>query len=284
MKDLTEEDENTHIPRLTISLLILLIITLFMFGCSTLELNSNWREREITVDGGNTDWLGAMYYLEDENISVGLLNDDNYIYICMIAENNFIRTQVMGQGFKLWFDPDGNREKTFGIGFPLGRQNNQRKEMMMRFREEAADQEKIREYSEKSLTELEILGPGKDEKKRIQVKDIKGIEIVLDVSGGLLVYELKVPLHYSEQNPYAVGVKAGDLIGIGMETPKIDMNATKEKMKGRKPGSMGMPGGDRIGGGMGRMPGSKEMSGDRRSQMPKHLNIWAKVKLAKNSN
>ncbi len=46
--------------------------------------------------------------------------------------------------------------------------------MPMGWREEEPDQERMREYFEESLKDLEILGPGKKEQKRIPVNQVKG--------------------------------------------------------------------------------------------------------------
>ena len=257
--------------RFPVLLFVLFLSAILQVGCGTLELNSNWRDREITVDGKNDDWLGVMYYFEDSNISVGLLNDEKFIYICMIVENPLIRKQVMRQGFRLWFDPEGGKERTFGIKFPIGRQVRG----LARGRgEREQNPERFQEAFEKSMTELEILGPGKDVRNRMLVEEAKGIEIDVEASSGMLVYELKVPLLHSEQHPYAVGAKAGDSIGIGLETPKIDRKAIRKAMSG-KTGER-MPGGGR-GGGVG-------MRGGRRPQMPNGLKIWAAVQLASDNS
>ncbi len=266
------------VRRLPVILFVLFLCAVFQIGCSTLELKSEWRDRDITIDGNNTDWLGALYYFEENNISVGILNDASSIYICMIAEDRLMRAQVMGQGFTVWFDPNGGKEKTFGIRFPLGRQDMRGRGMPMGWREEEPDQERMREYFEESLKDLEILGPGKNEQKRIPVNEVKGIEIAVDPSGGFFVYELKVPLFHSEQFPYAVGAEPGNLIGLGLEIPKMDRNAMRERMGGRVPGGTGMP----PGGGRGGMP--EGMRGGRRPQMRIGLKVWGKVQLALGDN
>jgi hypothetical protein len=256
----------------------LIMLTILLAGCTTLKLNSHWKDRDISINGENKDWLGAVYYFEDNNISAGVLNDDNFIYICMIAEEPLLRTQIMGQGLTIWFDPDGGKEKAFGIKFPLGRQAQPRREMPMRQREEEQDQEKRREFFGKSLEELEILGPKKDETRKMPVKEVKGIEIAVDPSGGLLIYEVKVPLLHSEEHPYAVGAEAGDLVGIGIEVPKMDLSEMRKKMGGRRPEGMGMPGGRR--GGMGGMAGGP---GGGRPEIPSGLKLWITVQLASDS-
>ena len=165
MRALSKESKRVFSGRLSVLSSILLFLTLLLVGCgnSKLELNSNWRDREITVDGKNADWLGAMLFFEEDNISVGLLNDENFFYICMIAEDQFIRAQVIRQGFTLWFDPDGGKEKAFGIKYPVGMQASERD-----MRGDEQNLERSRQAPRRPMIELEILGPGKDELKKMQ--------------------------------------------------------------------------------------------------------------------
>jgi len=248
---------------------ILFLLTFFLVGCSKLELDSGWRERQITVDGRNDDWLGTMMYFEKEKVSLGLLNDENFMYICLIAEDQLIRNQVMRQGFTLWFDSDGGKKKTFGIKFPIGMQPGEMKE-----RRDEQDPERFRQTLRGQMAELEILGPGKDESIRMPLEKAKGINVNVRVSSGMLVYEIKVPLERSEEYPYAVGAKAGSSVGIGLETSKFKRQNVRRSMGGRMPGGGGR-------GGMGGMSGGRGMRGSgMRPQMPEPLKIWAIVQLA----
>jgi len=274
MRALSKGSKRIFSGRLSVLSSILLLFTFLLGGCSNskLELNSNWRDREITVDGKNADWLGAMLFFEEDNVSVGLLNDENFFYICMIAEDQLIRAQVMMQGFTLWFDPDGGKKKTFGIKYPVGMQASERG-----MRRDEQDLERAREAPRRLMNELEILGPGKDELKKMLIEEAKGIEINIEFSSGMLVYELKVPLIQSEQYPYAIGAEAGSSVGIGLETSKMERSDMRRQMSG------GMGGGGPTGGMRGGA-GSRGMSrGGRRSQMRKSLKIWAVVQLASNN-
>ena len=255
------------------SILILFLFLLVGCGNSKLELNSNWREREITVDGKNEDWLGAMLFFEEDNVSVGLLNDENFLYICMIVEDQFMRTQVMRQGFTLWFDPEGGKEKTFGIKYPLGMQASR-----TGLRRDEQSMERSRQAPRRPMVELEILGPGKDEVKKMPIAEAKGIDINVEFSSGMIVYELKVPLIQSEQHPYAIGAEAGSSVGIGLETSKMERSEMRRQMSGGRGGG-GMTGGMRGG------AGGRGMSGGRRSpQKRQPLKIWAVVQLASNNS
>jgi len=134
MRTLSKGFKRIFTSRLHAVSFILFLLTFFLVGYSKLELDSGWRERQITVDGRNDDWLGTMMYFEKEKVSLGLLNDENFMYICLIAEDQLIRNQVMRQGFTLWFDSNGSKKKTFGIKFPIGMQERgmQPKEMEAR--------------------------------------------------------------------------------------------------------------------------------------------------------
>jgi len=254
------------------SILILFLFLLVGCGTSKLDLNSNWRDREITVDGKNADWLGAMLFFEEDNVSVGLLNDENFFYICMIAEDQFVRTQMMRQGFTLWFDPDGGKEKTFGIKYPLGMQAS-----AMGMRRDEQNLERSSQSPRRPMIELEILGPGKDELKKIPIAEAKGIDIIVEFSSGMLVYELKIPLIRSEQYPYAIGAEAGISIGIGLEMSKMEKSDMSGQISGGRGG--GGPSGGMRGG-----AGGRGMPGGRRPQKRQPLKIWAVVQLASSNS
>ena len=281
MRTLSKGFKRIFTGRLHAMSFILFLLTFFLVGCSKLELDSGWRERQITVDGRNDDWLGTMMYFEKEKVSLGLLNDENFMYICLIAEDQLIRNQVMRQGFTLWFDSDGGKKKTFGIKFPIGMQPGEMQERRMRpggvpmkERRDEQDPERFRQTLRGQMAELEILGPGKDESIRMPLEKAKGINVNVRVSSGMLVYEIKVPLERSEEYPYAVGAKAGSSVGIGLETSKFKRQNVRRSMGGRMPGGGGR-------GGMGGMSGGRGMRGSgMRPQMPEPLKIWAIVQLA----
>jgi len=277
MRALSKGSKRIFSNRLSALSSILIAFLFLLVGCgnSNLELNSNWRDREITVDGKNTEWLGTMLFFEEDNISVGLLNDENFFYICMIAEDQFIRTQVMRQGFTLWFDPDGGKEKTFGIKYPVGMQASGLPRGMIR---DEQSMERSSQAPRRPMIELEILGPGKDELKKMPIEEAKGIDIHVEFSSGMLVYELKVPLIQSEQHPYAIGAEAGGSVGIGLEMSKMERPDMRGEISGGR--GIGGPAGGIRGGAEGRgMPG-----GGGRSQVQKPLKIWAVVQLASKNN
>jgi hypothetical protein len=258
---------------------ILFLLALMFVACGSIELNSIWRDREITVDGRHDDWLNALMYFEEENVSLGLFNDENFLYICLIAENPMIRNQIMMRGLTLWFEPSGDKEKIFGIKFPVSMSEGemQARDVQMKPRRDEQDSERRRQIPNRQMNELEILGPGKDESTRMPVTEAVGINVSIRASSGMLVYELQVSLQQTKEFPYGIGTQAGSAIGIRLETPKMSSQSMGRGMAG------GMPGGGRSG--MGGMPGGRGMrGGGMRSRMPEPLKIRAKIRLASSSD
>jgi hypothetical protein len=255
------------------------ILALFTVGCDEQELNSNWLNREIIIDAKSDDWLNTLYYFESNMVSLGFFNDESHLYVCMLAEHPMLQAQVVGQGFTLWFDPAGGKEKTFGIKFPIGMRSMREQMDSMHTPEGELDRDKMRQAFEESLAGLEILGPG-GEKKQIPVEEAKGIEIKVRNETGLLVYELKVPLRSDKEHPFAIGANAGTTIGFGLEVPEIDKDEMKNAMQGGMLGQEGMP----PGGGMGGMGGGMGHRGYQKPKIPNGLDVWVSLKLALNKN
>jgi hypothetical protein len=249
--------------------LLFLLLPLIVAGCGkTYEFESTWRERTITVDGNNEDWEGITSYVDAAKISVGLLNDENYLYVNLVLWEPMQQMQAMGQGLTLWFDPEGGDEKTLGIRYPLGGMGG-----MMRPGRGGQDRDEMREEMRENYlaaaTELELLGPRDIDRHRYDLAEAHGVEVRVNPTKESLIYELKVPLTKSAQEKFALGADGGEPIGVTLETPKTE----RPEMSGGFPGG----GGGRSGGGGrggGRMPG-----GGRRSP-PEPLEVQAKIRLA----
>ncbi len=262
----------------------LLCLAALIAGCDNAEMMSQWRDREITVDAKDGDWLGLTQYAigESDVTTVGLLNDEHNLYLLLRTHDRALLSQVMRGGFTVWFDPYGQKKKTFGVHFPIGRRETGPPSWMRgegrpegrRMDPSKAPPEELPKLSEESLTQVKLIGPDKDERCTLAVAaaDSQGVTVKADLSGGLLIYELQVPLRQSAQHSYAIALPASDAgqkISIGLETGK------RERPKGGFEGSF--PGGGmRGGGGMGFPRGGMGPPGD----MPSGFSFWVNVKLA----
>ena len=271
------------------------LIGLFGPGCSnTVELASSWNSQEAKIDVPATEWKSGLTEIKDSHVFVGIKNDQNYIYLRLLTTEEQFRRQMMRTGLTVWFESEEG--KKLGILYPTG--------VFTRSGippspnpESNPDPEERNRISQQALRDVELLGPGKNDRNLFSILELPGITVKLENSQGSTVYDLKVPLRESSDHPYALATAAGSMVKIGIETGKNESGsrpggATGEGMGGgRTPGgggppAGGMPGGGRSGGGRmgggrsgGGRPGGERPGGDIGGNRIEPLDFSAKVKL-----
>ena len=55
---------------------------------------------------------------EESGVAVGLLNDNDYLYVAFSSRDSDVNRQAMTLGLELWLDPKGDGPASFGIRFP----------------------------------------------------------------------------------------------------------------------------------------------------------------------
>ncbi|MBU1701098.1 MAG: hypothetical protein KJ927_06225 [Candidatus Eisenbacteria bacterium] len=251
----------------------ILLAAAVLCGCHDNVIESRWRNEDLVIDGDLSEWQGKTTYIESEKVYLGILNDQDFLYIGLSSTNPMRNLQVLMQGMTLRIDPKAKDSEPLGIRFPLGAmdmgfipdENRQRPDITA-----------LQRFYSKSEAELEILA-GDNPPLRMALLEAAGIDAVLGGDGRQLTYEMKIPLHPNEIFPFALQTHAGALIGLKIETPEIDQDTMRRQMQerggpegGGRPGD-GMGGGGRggNGGGRGGMRGTSE-----------HLKISAAVRLA----
>jgi hypothetical protein len=231
-------------------------------ACGPVEVESLWRTGPIAIDGTIADWSDHLVEVEGTGLSLGVANDADFVYVGLAATDARAAAQAFGRGLYLWLDPKGGSDKVLGIHYPRGVNFENfpgppEPDSMGVLRKSGRTTEEE--------TEVEILGPGRDQKTELNRGELKGIEVAASRRGGFFVYEIKVPLAKSEAVPFAAESGPGKTVGIGFDTAGPDI-----LMPGRGMGGMGPAiGGRSFGrGGMGR-PGGRAS-----------LKLWLKVRLA----
>jgi hypothetical protein len=257
------------------------------------DLESTWRAgNTIAIDGVNQEWEGRLVPLKDVPASVGFYNDNDNLYFCLTTSDRNLRTQIMRQGLMVWVDPGGGKKKDFGVEFPVGlpgmvllEQRGDTGEPGISRQPLAADQERI-----------VILGPEKNDRENISLDEARGIQAKIGESAGVLVYELKLPLHKTGKDSYGPGAEPGTIVGVGLETPEFQPPAGRSTGGGEGGGRRGPGGGGwggmgghggygGYGGGHGGMGGGGERGGGRGSfERPKPLKAWTTVQLAEGAS
>lgn len=257
-------------------LLTALWLVAILTGCKGItSLSSTWRQTEITIDGMDSEWSSPLFHLEDENVVIGLRNDADNLYVVLRGMDRNRQMQVMRAGLTVWLDATGRNKKTLGIRYPIGMQEYGippvRSEPGTEFGEEQR-----RRLSE-MMSEIEILGPEKNDRNRVRKMNSFAIEAELGDTLGVMIYELKIPLKPKDKSPYAILANAGDVISLGLETGEMSMGGRG----GGPPMGGGMPGGP---GGRGGTGGGGKRGGGHGGRMgesmPQPIKLWAKVSLA----
>jgi len=254
-------------------------------GCAgTPSVHSTWMSGGLAIDGGTEEWKGKYTTIADDQLDVAVSNDDTYLYLSLITATREVQQQVLREGLIVWFNNGGNKDKVFGIHYPLG---------VMGYRGEAGDpvgmerlstldrQQRLELLAERftaSLDELEILSRPDQAGLRLAVTDMPGVEMVVVNSSSRLTYELKIPLQESAAHPYAVGEKRADKVTLGIQTIELSREAMREQM--RALAAERGPAGDGYGRRPGGMPGSRPGGMGRGMPAPADpIDTWLQVKL-----
>ena len=251
-------------------------------GCgSGLELAGTFSRDKISMDGSDSSWHNSMRIIEDNGIALGFRQDGKDLYVCVTPMNRLAARQIMMLGLTVWFDSTAGKNKIFGIHFPIGLAGYGLTPRMIGGR---GDNESRDDIFKSHLNELEIVRPGEFDNIRVDVKDLEGIAVKMNLTQEGLFYVLKVPMRITGDHPYALSSRMVDKISVGLETGEMKMEKREgdngfEGRGGGEGGSGGRRGGGMRGGGM-RGGGMREGSGAR----PSPLKIWAKVRIFENDS
>lgn len=262
------------------ALLLALAVGIGAAACKTFNTysaDSRPVSRPITVDGKTDDWQGDLYVVPNERLSIGFLNDQEYLYVCLLSSDATIRSQIMVQGFTLWFDPKGGKEKAFGIRYPLGSPSAQPPR--------AGEIKEPPPADPSTLDQFDVVKSEKEPAQRMDFSQAKSLELKVASSTGLIVYEMKIPLAAGANNPVAVGAAPGKTIGIGFETGKVDISKMPRGERGGTPGGGEGTGRPPMGGAGGGQTGEGGRGGvDMRGGLAESLRVWAFVQLSMSSD
>ncbi len=261
-------------------------------GCgSSTEIPSFWNNNEVVVDGNGAEWKSNTFYLNDQHVTIGARNDQNFLYICLMSSESQFRRQMVGAGLTIWFEADGGMGK-WGVHYPIGfagqgkppQDDNQDRE---------GAQEDREQMMQAALQQLEILVPGKDDRQQFStLQQMPGIEAKIGNSTNSVVYELKVPLHKSKDYQYWIGPDNLATVKVSMEMGNFEkgkrqsMNSGDEGGEGGEGGG-GYGGGGRRGGGggMGGGRGGRGGGGGRQQgSAPSQFKFNANIRLAASSD
>lgn len=267
---------------------VLLLFTSFIFlnGCKGIDLESKWRDRDVVVDAGDDEWKDCRQYFED-GTTIGIYNDESYVYLCFTTTAKRVQTELVKQGFVVWFNQGESKKKELGIRYPVvvktapggpptiqgnpdqGAPPGGESQMPPPSSQNGVNAN----VNQVSVEELKVLTSEKDMGKTFTLDEAAELDIfarIANDSTGKIIYELKMPLKKTEHSPYAAVPSSTNSIGVGFMLYS-DPNSTSmsDKMNGFDRNMDSGMGGGGMGGG-GAMEKTK-------------LKIWTNITLSSNS-
>jgi hypothetical protein len=235
----------------------------------TPDFQSRWPSRDIIVDGVDDEW-DVLARVGKVPISAAFANDGSDLFVCLVTSDPGARMQMLRGALVVWFDSGGGKKKRLGVRFPIGggfdamRRPGSRGDLPW----ERPGRDEPRSIPEELQRQIELLGPGKNDRRIVNHVNVPDIEARLGLTEGGLSYELRIPLSITGDEKIGIGTRPGAVIGVGLETMEpegLRQPSFSWGTGGR--GGMGMPGRGGLGGGM-------------RPPMLLNIKAWATVKLA----
>jgi len=226
-------------------------------------ITSVWLTQPVAIDGVTSEWPKLEPLLRGPEI--GVANDDEFLYLAVSTTDDAIRS-LLATGLIVWLDPNGAKATTFGVWVPG---------IVLRALPGGNPPPPIESsptgITTRTLDHFDLLGPGKSQRRLVDLTPAMGIQLASAVQENTLMYELKIPLAKTTERTYAAGTGPGRTIGLGIATPE----APKDRNGRREPlvGGTGTIGGNPYHGG-GFAPFRE------RPENVKPLDVWTTVKLA----
>ena len=259
-----------HIPLFRLLPVAVLAVLVFSGGCAgTMPLQSTYRSAAIEIDGSERDWYEYLRPLERENMSMAVVNDDEFLFVSLLTSDPSLIGQIVTRGLVLWIDPAGGTEQAIGIQFPLGQANQPRGASPPRTREGMETQFAA------SLLEMEFLRDAGEERVRIPTNAMVGVATSATLQSGTLFYEARIPLRQGGPYNFAAETSPGATVGLGLESAELSADVRRQRMLEGAANSP-MQGGGSYGGYYG---GTSPPPGVLRND--ESLSVWRKVLLAR---
>ena len=283
---MAQQGKFTRARNATLLFMAALLYGVFFNGCSSsVQLASKWSGTPVHIDGNLKEWSDSTLFVEKEGIRWAVMNDDEFLYLCVMSAKPNLGRQIISRGMTVWFDPNGGNKQTMGVRFPIG---TGRGGAPPREEGEGEDTDqrgnRVPAMRLQSLNDFEFLGPTEKDIQMVPRMQGQGVELHLTSIPERFVYELKIPLASSSSHPYAVESHPGAAIGVCVETNTQRRGQGPEgegQGEGRGEGGRGGGrGGMGAGRGGGRMPGGMGPGGTRLSDGNVSFSYWSHVHLA----
>lgn len=208
-----------------------LILVGMLTGCHTVSVKSQKVSQAPPIDGSLDGWSHkAAAVLGDSSVTLWSEHDNNYLYLAVRSRDPEYREDFRRAGITVWVDLNGGKSKDLEVLFPAL--------TSVRFNRNQGGFWQSYTAEEKALVEEKL----KKQEKGVLVIDHKGdkqqvfpagtsgeFDAASDISKGVLVVELQIPLHYNDSTLHIDlppgQKKIGVGIGMGYHRPGVASNS-----------------------------------------------------------
>ena len=100
--------------------IVLFALTILLISsCKGYKLDSEWRDREIKIDGDDREWDESRFHIDNEGIVASVMNDEEFLYLCIYTKEKSLSQKILRQGLTLWLNSKAKQDKDLGIRYPL---------------------------------------------------------------------------------------------------------------------------------------------------------------------
>jgi len=243
-----------------------------------MQLASNWATAPVITDGVSSDWrVGCAIFTDEDGAQMSVSNDSNNLHVLFrFRSNNERWTRPCSfTGLTLWLGTRGRKTQDHGLRFADG--------------PSAADRPGGHEARHRpgGFHELDgrlaVLGKDDVTLSELPADGSRGPSAAFLDESGICTYEIRVPLHATEDNAFSAGAGPGSTIMVG-----ITAGLSQEQRQAMHERMGGMDGGGHMGGSGGPPEGANEGRGGPSAGGPPHgaqaapddPAIWLRVALA----
>ncbi|MCD6116043.1 hypothetical protein J7K93_03420 [bacterium] len=264
-----------------LSLLVLTLGFIMITGCNFKELNNQWTDKPMKIDGNYSDWEGVnLQYFETQNFVMGSVNDAENIYLMFRFTDQRLARRIQRAGITCWLDTNGKKSKEYGIQY-AGSVNLFLESMSEMGTSQIMSSEKNGRMDRLTKRLRSTLpGPGKiivikdEEKSEMAENQAQGPSAGSANHNGVFCFEIRMPI--------PISAKPGDEMSICMEFGGMS-SGNFGQLKEQKGGSTTR--GGRMGGGRG-MGRGRGMRSEQRTPGYENFEkqeIWMKLILTGNA-
>lgn len=252
-----------------------------------------WASAVPKIDGLKQDWEGVPLIPQKHDVQLGLMNDSRYLYILFVFTSPKNLSSLDQTGITLYYNPQGQKKKDFGINFrKIQVTGDQLIAMMEQKQGPLSDQEKAKYKANPSYSVFHYGIISKGKKEVLNADESEGIlpalfRINRDQTG--LAYEFAVPLKKATELAPGIGTEPGETVILGFEwggwsrqlqqVTAASMAARGAQARDQRASDNLTDGSDPGGAGRMRETDAPEMAAMRKMQ-PKKYDFWVSVQLA----